>query len=411
MFLNVRYHICLAINLVLTISAPASSHLDFPSGGCFVEDQACEANEDNFLDSVPGLSSVEECYEICNDNTDCEFLSYFGADSFPLQNYCMLFTTCPSLHPCVDCITEEKSCYEACSDALEGAIGENTVGMIVSVQSEVLCMDNCRTDPSCKFYTYYSSEDPSNPNTCFLLSEILEPARACTHCRTGSADCSRDGFCRFSLPDDTVLLESVFLNETVTNKRVNVFSIGNINNPCVLTLVAVGGGGRVPFCTGGAGSGYVSQGSYKLGETILISIGGPGQATSITTVSEEIVLLAEPGDECYGEDGGNGYSGGGSYGHGGVGGEDGGDGQATSQGKGGVGSAVDVSKIDMENFVVTFGAGGVNNGGCGGGGGGVLINGAGPSATDAQGQGYGGGADCQSFNGDGLPGAVLIEVK
>ena len=49
--------------------------------------------------------------------------------------------------------------------------------------------------------------------------------------------------------------------------------------------------------------------------------------------------------------------------------------------------------------------------GQGGGGGGLLVDGAGPQASQYQGQGYDGGANGYYTHPDGLPGLILIEVN
>jgi len=98
-----------------------------------------------------------------------------------------------------------------------------------------------------------------------------------------------------------------------------------------------------------------------------------------------------------------------------VSGSDGSDG--TSEYSGGIfngeGSGLDLSNIQMENFVLSPGAGGMQyepdwKTEKGGGGGGVLVNGESPMVKESNGQGYGGGAG--GAGARGAKGVVLFEI-
>ena len=133
-----------------------------------------------------------------------------------------------------------------------------------------------------------------------------------------------------------------------------------------------------------------------------------------------MILTAAAGQDNNDYNGGDGYSGGGaadpSSANGGQdGGYDGGDGGSNTNYRGGMGSGIDVSTLNMTRFVLTWGKAGAANYVYGdghsynvGGGGGILVNGEKPSGGEEfQGEGFGGGG---CYRGSGLPGCVLIEV-
>ena len=127
---------------------------EFPTDPCLVEGEACLVETDNLLSSLPGVPDLATCRQICQDNKDCIFFSYFGSESFPFQEYCLMFSSCSNLHPCEDCRTEEFSCFPApCGVPLQGSITDNSVDIIMAVPEEVVCKLNCIENPSCKVYT------------------------------------------------------------------------------------------------------------------------------------------------------------------------------------------------------------------------------------------------------------------
>merc|ERR1712142_1140403 len=73
-----------------------------PLDTCEEKNVVCVAKE-NFLLSVPEVLNLEQCKQHCLDFKECNFISYFYADSFPLSNHCMLFEDCKETSSCQDC--------------------------------------------------------------------------------------------------------------------------------------------------------------------------------------------------------------------------------------------------------------------------------------------------------------------
>jgi len=156
---------------------------------CHSNNTACEMLEDNLLDTVGGVLSIEDCRLLCYDNDDCGFITYFGMDSFPLRGICQLFLSCDTVHPCSNCVSETRECYRTCGTNYSGAIGENLLDAIPNVGLEVDCQFLCQANTECTFYTYFFATDVTSPLLCFLLSGIEEPIETCENCVTGPADC------------------------------------------------------------------------------------------------------------------------------------------------------------------------------------------------------------------------------
>ena len=123
--------ICLLLELLYLSSASQI--------GCVIESTACQAHMDNNLGLYPDIQTIEECRQLCNDNRDCQFLTYYGEDSFPLLQVCELFNDCSEKKSCQNCVTESRGCY-TCSDQYTGVLsGDNLPGHLyrASVSSNV----------------------------------------------------------------------------------------------------------------------------------------------------------------------------------------------------------------------------------------------------------------------------------
>jgi len=382
---------------------------------CSVTNQACEAL-DNLIHAFPKIYSVQECRELCKNTPECEVYSYYGDASLPFKHYCMTLTNCFRLHVCEDCVTEIKPCFDVCDITKDGSFIQDAVDVISNIKHEHSCVIQCRMNPDCKFYTYYTALDHNYPRMCILQSDVEGPMKSCLHCRTGFPDCRviTTDFCHFSVGDNANIT-----SYKATNRFASFsFPTEALFSSCDLTIVAIGGGGSDGKYGGGGGSGYIETASISpiSHKSIEVHVGAGTKESRVDTAAGETIVRAMPGKSDY-YNGGDGYSGGGAGGSthiGGSGGSNGGDGQDSSSdypNQGGKGSGLDISTIALEHFKVTPAAGGDYCGQYGGGGGGVLVDGQGPSNGGSY--GAGGRGRCNNVN-DTVPaqqGIVLIEIK
>ena len=149
---------------------------EFPTDPCWVEDEACLIGPENLISSLSEVPDVATCRQLCQDNNGCNFFSYFGPESFPLQELCLLFSSCDSFHSCVDCRKEEFSCHpNPCGAPLEGRIADNMVEIITGVTTELDCKFNCSANPGCNIYTHYDSDDANFPQGGSCIDDVIVP--------------------------------------------------------------------------------------------------------------------------------------------------------------------------------------------------------------------------------------------
>ena len=82
---------------------------------CSSEGVQCDRIGDNLIDAVTHVMTLEECRQMCLDDGNCEFISYFGDSAAPVSHLCLLFTTCETTNNCSNCVSENMVCYRSCS--------------------------------------------------------------------------------------------------------------------------------------------------------------------------------------------------------------------------------------------------------------------------------------------------------
>ena len=391
---------------VLVAASPALAGPALPSQTCSVA-QACQPHQDNVIESVAGVETVSECKQLCNDVSYCNMISHFGPDGFPFSNYCMLLRSCPNLHDCRDCWSEDKSCFSSCDVHFDSQVEDNVLDVLLDVADEPSCLQSCQLNSSCTHFTFYTGSNPDNPNLCLLLSGLQGALQPCDHCRTGITLCGSP-YCSLAVGSNKTHVSHGKITE-IGLTDVAVIAVGE----CEMSAVVVGAGGLASYDGGAGGSGYVEAVTLAVisPSHLLARLGNTTEQSALETLPGETILKAASGENG-GTRGGSGYSGGGgrgnSNGDGGNGGQDGGDGQDGSAG-GGTGSGFNLASIRLQSFSITPGVGGLHDKGPGGGGGGgVLLDGEGPQYDNYTGQGYGGGAGFSNKPGQAL---VLIEIK
>jgi len=414
--------------LLALLCQPGEASL--PSGECSVDNVVCETHSDNVVGTVHGVD-LEQCEKLCSQTRDCTFLTFFGPDSFPLHDHCILFSSCTSQHECNNCTTETEVCFNTCSSNILGFLGDNVVDWKFDMESEKQCKLLCRENLACFAYTHFNNSDVTFPNNCFLLSQFEEPTRSCANCKTGYPDCDNhptstttiiqtttttaDIECSITLDGSLTIHKSYLFTNTTAPTDVTTTSSETEN--CRLHIVAIGGGGSDAFA--GGGSGFVSHTSTSLGWgarmgwRVTVGPGGIDGKSGGTSSVEDTWIGGTRIIDAKGGKGGTGFSGGGGgadvdwWGDGGSDGSDGCCGHGS-----GHGSGFNLASIELNHFEVSPGAGGrrsMSSEGnyVGGGGGGVLVNGDGPQDDRTSGQGYGGGGGL----GQAGHGAVLLEME
>jgi len=240
----------------------------FPDNLCHVEGQVCETTEDNLIEIISDVDTLEECRDLCYADTKCHFFNYLGANSFPFVRTCVTLSACDNLLQCEDCYAEDESCHNACVSSLpiEGQIGKNLIEYIPSVPSENDCKSKCAEREGCKFITYYDENHTGFPKICFLLSDLEDPIRSCENCISSSVDCNV-GHCGFLGTQNTSAM--VMTKST----KVTFFKLGSCSP---LKALAMGPGGNYGYHSSG-GCGYYN---------------GGGSVTWISPLYHSILLLS-----------------------------------------------------------------------------------------------------------------------
>ena len=75
----------------------------------------------------PSVLTLRECRQLCRESSACSHVTHFGPGEFELVNTCVLFSSCDSTLPCIDCISEDttRPCTLCSSRVVEANIGAN----------------------------------------------------------------------------------------------------------------------------------------------------------------------------------------------------------------------------------------------------------------------------------------------
>ena len=84
---------------------------EFPTNPCYLDNEACDTNVNNVIDTITGVSTLEECRASCYSNPLCKFITFYGEDSFPLSNICMILSSCDETFHCDGCHSEDSFCF------------------------------------------------------------------------------------------------------------------------------------------------------------------------------------------------------------------------------------------------------------------------------------------------------------
>ena len=254
----------LPVLFLLFTAVTASPPID-----CFIDQEECEIGTDNLIHTFLGIASAEECKLRCEDEIGggvhiCTAFTYFGSNSHPIPDGCLLFSSCRERRPCQNCTTGSSQTECKCSIAYAGDVTpDNFVNLVEGVPDEFACKKRCITESVCDLSTYYDSQDPVQPETCFLLtsSGLQDAVQPCKNCFAGPDQCKVNQTCQAAVVTNGTATNVVFAEE---NSAVTL--VANEKDCFVdLDVVAIGGGGNYASSTGaGGGSGYVEAAVIRL---------------------------------------------------------------------------------------------------------------------------------------------------
>ena len=82
----------------------------------------CDPHGDSIIGNFVSIETISECRNLCYDTEDCEFITYYGDDGFPMVHFCQLHSSCEQTVDCTGCVSETRGCFYACSDNVIGSI-------------------------------------------------------------------------------------------------------------------------------------------------------------------------------------------------------------------------------------------------------------------------------------------------
>ena len=137
--------VILSLTIFLVISATAASEglvQDSPVT-CSSEGVECDFNEDNLIDAVMHVMSLEECRQMCLNQESCQFISYYDDSAAPVSHLCQMFGSCDTLTTCAHCATENMACYTYCGASVVADLDENVQDLLTNIESEHDCKRSC----------------------------------------------------------------------------------------------------------------------------------------------------------------------------------------------------------------------------------------------------------------------------
>ena len=157
---------------------------------CSSNNTACEAHEENTLETFFGVPSLEECRVHCWNNDQCQFLTYYYEEG-PAKQICFLFSSCEAAGDCENCVSQARHCRTElrCEAPYTGVLQDNIIADIPDVVSVSNCREFFKSTHGCRFYTYHESPGSIFYRMCFLLTHLIEPYQFSEGILTGGVYC------------------------------------------------------------------------------------------------------------------------------------------------------------------------------------------------------------------------------
>ena len=103
---------------------------------CYSDGVACDYTNENIIDQITGVPTVDMCRELCIDIDDCQFFSYFNETATPFPGICELFKSCERINNCSNCYTENINCGTTCGTNVIGDLDENVLDVIPNIEPQ-----------------------------------------------------------------------------------------------------------------------------------------------------------------------------------------------------------------------------------------------------------------------------------
>ena len=150
---SLNFNICGMLPLLLIIFGTNGLQVPHASAPvtCSSESVECEYNSTNLIDIVIQVPSLAECRQLCKDEEQCEFITYYGDTASPVSHLCMLFRSCDATNSCSSCVSENIGCYEMCGTNVLGHMDENLLDVVPDILTEVDCKQECVAAANCSW--------------------------------------------------------------------------------------------------------------------------------------------------------------------------------------------------------------------------------------------------------------------
>ena len=146
-------NICGMLPLFLLISGTNGLQVPHASAPvtCSSESVECDYNSTNLIDIVIQVPSLAECRQLCKDEEQCEFITYYEDTASPVAHLCMLFRSCDTTNNCSSCVSENIGCYDMCGTNVLGHMDENLLDVVPDILTEVDCKQECVAAANCSW--------------------------------------------------------------------------------------------------------------------------------------------------------------------------------------------------------------------------------------------------------------------
>ena len=132
-----------SLSLLFFLVAISCLHINESPVKCASNNTACDVHGDALINSFNRIETISDCRQLCYDDADCTFITYYNGNGFPFRNFCEIFKSCEKTLSCKECVSETKGCYNSCSKDIIGAIDENFLDLIPNTGTEVDCKEMC----------------------------------------------------------------------------------------------------------------------------------------------------------------------------------------------------------------------------------------------------------------------------